>query len=73
MKPKGPNLEKIQKIKDALARKGELSLTEIARESEMPLSTVYVYLTQHMANQVELVKWFGKDRNSAVVTIYKLK
>lgn len=56
MPRKGPDLEKLKKIKEVLAKNPNgLWVREIARKASLDKSTVSIYLAKHMQNEIEEV------------------
>jgi len=53
--PKGPDDKKIKKIVKVLKnRKEGIWIRELARQTNMPVATVYYYLCNFMQNEVEI-------------------
>jgi len=56
MPKKGPNSIKIKKIREVLSKKPNgLWVREIARQANLDKSTVSIYLSRYMKNQIEEV------------------
>jgi len=54
MPKKGPDLEKIRKIRKILSKKPNgLWVREIARQTDLDKSTVSIYLSKHLKNEIE--------------------
>lgn len=54
--PQNPDMEKIAKIRSALARHPQgLWVREIARRTGLDKSTVSIYLARHLAGEIEEV------------------
>jgi len=68
MPKRGFDYEKIRKIKKVLAENLQgLWVREIARKSGLDKSTVSIYLSKYMKNEVEVISISG------LVKIYKLR
>jgi DNA invertase Pin-like site-specific DNA recombinase len=68
---KGPDVTKIDKIKEILAKNPQgLWVREIARKTGLDKSTVSIYLTKYMSNEVE--ETFPKIKGK-LIKVVKLK